>query len=143
MAGDPITTGLIISSIASTAGAAQGIGAAKSAAKQQKRRRDLAIAQDRKEAATAEQERQERLRRALSRQQASLAAAGVSASSQSAIASANAQVSDANKATVRQRTKGNLYRTQSGLGAVNRQLFNALGTLGGQMGKLPGSNGGQ
>lgn len=141
MAGDPITTGLILSSVASTAGAVQGIGVAKSTEKQRKRSRDLAIAKDRKEAAEAEEQRQERLRQTLSSQQTSLAAAGVSASSQSAIASANAAVSEANKATVRQRTSGTLFRSQRGLGAVNRQFFNALGTVGGQVGKLPAGGG--
>ena len=144
MAGDPITTGLILSSVASTAGAVQGIGVAQSTAKQRKRQQELAIASDRAEAADAEQQRQERLRQALSRQQASFAAAGVSGSSQSAIASANSAVSTANRATVRQRTSGAQFRPQRGLGAVNRQVFNALGTVGKQVGDLPpgGSSGG-
>ena len=144
MAGDPITTGLIISSIASTAGAVQGIGVAKSAEKQRERQRELAIASDRTEAAEAEQQRQERLGKALSRQQASFAAAGVSGSSQSAIASANATVSTANRATARQSTGTTQFRPQSRLGAVNRQFFNALGTVGSQIGDIPqtGSGGG-
>ena len=144
MAGDPITTGLIISSVASTAGAVQGIGVAQSTAKQRKRQQELAIASDRTEAAEAEQQRQERLRQALERQQASFAAAGISGSSQSAIASANSAVSDANRATVRGRTSGAVFRPQRGLGAVNRQFFNALGTVGRQVGDIPpgGSRGG-
>lgn len=135
MAGDPITTGLILSSIASTAGAAQQVGVAKSTEKQRKRGRELAIAKDRKEAAQAEEQRQESLRRALSRQQAGMAAAGVSASSQSAMASANSMVSETNQEAVRQRTSGTLFRPQSGLGAVNKNFFNALGTVGDQLGR--------
>lgn len=133
MAGDPITTGLILSSVASTAGAVQGIGVAKSTEKQRKRQQELAIANDRKEIAQAEEQRQERLRQALSRQQASLAAAGIASGSQSAIASANAAVSQANREAVQQRSGGAVFRSQSGLGTVNRQFFNALGTAAGQV----------
>lgn len=141
MAGDPITTGLILSSIASTAGAVQQVGVASSTAKQRKRQREVAIATDRKEAAQAEEERQKRLRELLAKQQAGFAAAGVSGSSTSAMASANRLVGEANAATVRQRASGTLFRPQSGLGAVNRQLFSTLGTVGGNVGKLPQSGG--
>ena len=68
----------------------------------------------------------------LSRQQAGMAAAGVASSSQSAVASANALVSDANTDRVRSRTRGTLYRPRTGLGGISGNIFNALGDF-----KLP------
>lgn len=132
MAGDPITTGLIFSAAAGTTSAVQQLGTAASVSKQQKRSQEVALAQDKKEAAEAEKERRERLRRLLAQQRAQQATSG---GVNSALTS-NRLLSETNAALVEDRNALNRFRTEAGLGRLNRQVLSSVNQIGGQIGGI-------
>lgn len=130
MGADPITIGLIASTVASSVGVAQQVGSAQASVSQQKQANRFNDAKRNNEAAQAEKGRQETLRRALAAQRAGLAAAGIDATSQSALAQADALVSRT-KSTAKQQNAATLAQSQGvNRGQLNQSVFRALGQAG-------------
>lgn len=124
---DPVTIGLIASTVASAAGTAQSIGTAHSSMQAEKQNIRFADAKKSNAAAQAEKSRQENLRRALASQRAGLASSGIEATSQSALASVDNMLSQSQQSE-RQRAMGDITQSRTVSNAsLNNSLFKAFG----------------
>lgn len=130
MVGDPITMGLILSAVATSASVAQQVGVASATKEKQKKDIEFNDAQQENEAAQAEKGRQQSLRQALSAQRAALASSGVDGSSQSLQAQTDKLLSQSNQMEQQRATKAiQKSQTVDNFG-INQSIVSGLNQTG-------------